>query len=136
MTESLYFEADSHRSLELDTLSAKLGIRVENLLTESLEMLLAAHRQSQSGAEPIGLVADQHGGQGRIRTMIEELTLIRFMTGTVNLMLDEIGFTGDICDSLPPLRADLQPRQTGLERRRDRPGFQANAAGRPPSFQR
>ncbi len=45
-------------------------------------------------------MADQHGGQGRIRTMIEELTLIRFMTGTVNLMLDEIGFTGDICDSL------------------------------------
>jgi hypothetical protein len=85
MTESLYFEADSHRSLELDTLSAKLGIRVENLLTESLEMLLASYRQSQSGAEPIGLVADLHGGQGRIRTMIEELTLIRFMTGTVNL---------------------------------------------------
>jgi hypothetical protein len=53
MTESLYFEADSHRSLELDTLSAKLGIRVENLLTESLEMLLASYRQSQSGAEPI-----------------------------------------------------------------------------------
>jgi hypothetical protein len=100
MTESLYFEADSHRSLELDTLSAKLGIRVENLLTESLEMLLASYRQSQSGAEPIGLVADLHGGQGRIRTMIEELTLIRFMTGTVNLMLDEIGFTGDIFDSL------------------------------------
>jgi hypothetical protein len=69
MTESLYFEADSHRSLELDTLSAKLGIRVENLLTESLEMLLASYRQSQSGAEPIGLVADLHGGQGRIRTM-------------------------------------------------------------------
>jgi hypothetical protein len=100
MTESLYFEADSDRCLELDTLAAKLGISSEDLLNEALEMLLASYRQSQSGAEPIGLVADLHGVQGRIWTMIEELTLIRFMTGTVNSMLYEIGLTGDVFDSL------------------------------------
>jgi DNA invertase Pin-like site-specific DNA recombinase len=58
MTESLYFEADSDRSLVLDTLAVKLGIRSEDSLNEALEMLLASYRQSQCGAEPIGLVAD------------------------------------------------------------------------------
>jgi hypothetical protein len=91
MTASLYFEADSDRCLELSTLSAKLGVTSDDLLNEALQMLLASFRDSQSGAEPIGLMADLHAVQSRIRTMIKELEFIRFTTASPSSMLHEVG---------------------------------------------
>jgi hypothetical protein len=100
MTEPLYFEADSDRAIELDTLAASLGVHSEDLLNEALEMLLAAYREKQSQGESIGLLADLHGVQGRIRAMIEELRVIRFMTASVSSMLYEMGVRGATLESL------------------------------------
>ena len=94
MPEPLYFEAATDRCLELDTLAAKLGVSSEDLLNEALEMLLGCYRDRQSGTEPIGLLADLHGVQGRVRTMLFELETIRFMTATVSSMLYEMGVSG------------------------------------------
>src|SRR5689334_1583883 len=100
MTEPLYFEADCDRAMELDTLAARFGVHSEDLLNEALEMLLAAHREKQSRGEPIGLLADLHSVQGRIRAMIEELRVIRFMTTSVSSMLYEMGVRGAAFEGL------------------------------------
>jgi hypothetical protein len=100
MTYSLYFEADSDRSLELDTLAAQLGVGTEELLNEALEMLIASYRDSQAGGEPIGLLSHLHGLQHRIRIMITELQYIRFTTSSPSSMLYETGLRGDALDSV------------------------------------
>jgi hypothetical protein len=100
MTDSVYFEADSDRCLELNTLAAKLASTEEDLLKEAMEMLLQTYRDREAGNEPIGVLAGLHGVQHRIRIIVKELKTIRFMTSSADSMLQEMGIAREACDSL------------------------------------